>query len=378
LSIVDTHSIIEMIYRLDGRQASYEELLDVLAEVWGAQWCTLSQTELHTGKGWAYGSKGYRDLQESAHEELSRMRKTYSEVYRQAPVYSRILGQETFQSPLDVLGSTVLASHVQGWLDEWRKLQGSATFLTSVLNCKRQHQSFLIVSFPDTVSEIRLERVKSQTFWLQHLSAAQQLRDQLPGDAERASVFSNVLEDLVWGVVIVGPENDVLFCNAAAKGLIDTWPGLKLYDNRLHVPESFLAKESGAVATLEDGEGGVVLHAMENPETENLLLMFAKPLRRGRDETNTGATVLFFHDTQSQDRDSVDVAQKVFGLTEAEAACMSLFMDGATRNEVAQTRGVSIETIRSQASSIIRKTGNQNMAGAIALCMHLNPPVIKS
>lgn len=377
----DAHDAIEMIYNADDSVEAVEAVLDALADLWGAQWITLGHVDLHSGSGVTHGSRRYRKLLHDSYAEISRIRSTYSEIYRQSPVYIRILGEEMFQSPPDVLGSTALAAHMQDCLHEWRKLQGSATFLTSVFNCQKHRQEVMVVSFGDDVNDDRVQRLKAQTFWLKHLASAQRLRNERPASQDHIASLETVLNELIWGMIIVDEDGRVYFRNAAATRLMEAWPSIYIHDDKLHLPESMQMKEGFSDEVQASGglRDAVLLRAMESPEADNLLLMYGKPLFVGAEDNSaeSGRMALFLQDSKNQDAESVEVARHVFGMTEAEAACMTLFMQGATRSEVAQKRRVSLETIRSQASSIIRKTDSQNMSGAIVQCLHLNPPVAK-
>ena len=51
-----------------------------------------------------------------------------------------------------------------------------------------------------------------------------------------------------------------------------------------------------------------------------------------------------------------------YHLTEAEAACLRLTIEGLSQNEIASSRGVSVQTVRDQSKALLRKTGDERLS----------------
>ncbi|MEM1153145.1 MAG: helix-turn-helix transcriptional regulator [Pseudomonadota bacterium] len=65
----------------------------------------------------------------------------------------------------------------------------------------------------------------------------------------------------------------------------------------------------------------------------------------------------------------------LYGLTAAEAQVCRLLIDGLSYGDIADTRGVTLETIKSQAKSILAKTGVSSRSALVRLALRINLPV---
>ncbi|WP_240790182.1 cupin domain-containing protein [Roseomonas sp. HF4] len=83
-----------------------------------------------------------------------------------------------------------------------------------------------------------------------------------------------------------------------------------------------------------------------------------------------GALVLL-HDPETAPRPGTDLLRQAFGLTVAEAAVAVGLLQGATLREIAEQRGVSVNTVRTLMSRLMDKTGTHRQADLIRLLMPL-------
>lgn len=72
---------------------------------------------------------------------------------------------------------------------------------------------------------------------------------------------------------------------------------------------------------------------------------------------------------------SISRAISVYGLTDAEAAICQLLIEGNTTSQMAVIRCVSVETIRSQIKSILRKTQCTRRVDLISRVFNVAPPI---
>lgn len=72
---------------------------------------------------------------------------------------------------------------------------------------------------------------------------------------------------------------------------------------------------------------------------------------------------------------SIDGLSRIFGLSTAEAGVCEALVHGGTVKIIADQRGVSPETVRSQVRSIYSKTNVTNRTGLIRLALLVNPPI---
>ncbi len=81
------------------------------------------------------------------------------------------------------------------------------------------------------------------------------------------------------------------------------------------------------------------------------------------------AAVAFIFDPLHHQRPAQDILRAMFGLTPAECRVALLLADGHTPREIAQTVGVSFETVRSQIKSTFSKTNVKRQSELIRLLL---------
>jgi DNA-binding CsgD family transcriptional regulator len=85
-------------------------------------------------------------------------------------------------------------------------------------------------------------------------------------------------------------------------------------------------------------------------------------------------TLLFLFDPAGTPGAGVDAAAGIFGLSAAEKACLELMVAGRSRNEIAELRAVSPETVKTQAARILQKMSCRRLSEVIARAILLDPP----
>lgn len=66
---------------------------------------------------------------------------------------------------------------------------------------------------------------------------------------------------------------------------------------------------------------------------------------------------------------------RLYGLTPAEDAVCALLLNGMSTNEIAETRSVTVETVKSQIKSLLEKTRTKNRVQLIKLALSINLPI---
>ena len=109
----------------------------------------------------------------------------------------------------------------------------------------------------------------------------------------------------------------------------------------------------------ESGQPPAVLHVV--------------PLRRSaRDIFDGGYAVLVLTKVMRANVSNIGLLQGLFDLTPGEAAVAAMMTQGLSLNEIAQSRDVSNETVRSQAKSIFQKTGTSRQSDVASLLSGLS------
>jgi DNA-binding CsgD family transcriptional regulator len=107
------------------------------------------------------------------------------------------------------------------------------------------------------------------------------------------------------------------------------------------------------------------------------LLATVSPLR----DTRTGlgssfrGAIVFVIDPENPRSITTRGMETLFDLTDAESKVLELIVSGSSTDEIAQTRAVSPNTVRSQIKSLLEKTGSSQRADLVRLAAAVNPPI---
>ncbi|WP_162600922.1 hypothetical protein [Paraburkholderia sp. C35] len=211
---------------------------------------------------------------------------------------------------------------------------------------------------------------------LPHLQRALQLEERL-AVTHRTRLGMGALDALAIGVVVVDGAMRVLHANTAASRLMDgarcgltmaqAGPRPGIGDISLHArhpdDHSTLGKLIASVAT--GGAGGALRlrNTRDEPAQHASLAVLVSPavshfLSDVRDACRVvqGAATLVIRQLNHTLRPPPALMSELYGLTRAEADVALRFSGGATVEDVARVRQVSLETVRTQVKTILRKT----------------------
>jgi DNA-binding CsgD family transcriptional regulator len=236
---------------------------------------------------------------------------------------------------------------------------------------------------------------------LPHLQRALQMRDRLAPVAP--GLGAGALDTLPIGVIIVDREMRVLHTNAVAAALlIDSQCGLSTAHHRLargtskpalfarHPDDHAQLCRLVIAASRGSAGGGMQIRARPGalPDGSATLSALVGPALRhlnSSSQPNMGtsvfhgaATVLVRHLLRPS-TPPVKLLLDLFGLSRSEAEVAVALAGGVTAEDVAHTRCVSLDTVRSQIRSVLGKTnasGLRDLERIIALCstMHVAAP----
>lgn len=211
---------------------------------------------------------------------------------------------------------------------------------------------------------------------LPHLQRALQLEERL-ALANRTQLGTGALDTLAISVVIVDGTMRVLHANAAANRLMDAGhcglamtrsgprPGVGAITLLARHPDdhSTLGKLIASVAM--GGAGGALRlrNTRDEPAQHASLAVLVSPavshfLSDVRDAYRVlrGTATVVIRQLNHALRPPPGLMSELYGLTKAEADVALRFSGGATVEDVARVRQVSLETVRTQVKTILRKT----------------------
>jgi DNA-binding CsgD family transcriptional regulator len=211
---------------------------------------------------------------------------------------------------------------------------------------------------------------------LPHLQRALQLEKRL-AIAERTHLGSGALDGLAIAVVLVDRAMRILHANAAASRLMEdgrcglamhgSGPSPGVGDIRLHArhPDDQSTLVKFVVDAAAGGSGGAfrLRTTRDEPAQNAQLAVLVSPavshlLSRPTDRYGLapGAAMLIVRQLNRAWLPPPSLMSELYGLTKAEAEVALRFSGGATAEDVARHRRVSLETVRTQVKTILRKT----------------------
>ena len=199
----------------------------------------------------------------------------------------------------------------------------------------------------------------------------------------------SVLDQLHVGLCIVLENGSVVVCNAEAERIFAGFSGIRLTpDNRLHCTnketqrlleralhkacrqdecrenfhrnsrEGLLNRSFPKSIIKTPGKPPEIILVPEPDQGVLSPLIEVMPLCEADDNTQThlrGAVVTII-DTSNPRELCVDRVATAFGLTSAETEICRMLVEGLTTREMADERRVSIETVKTQIKSVLRKS----------------------
>ena len=214
---------------------------------------------------------------------------------------------------------------------------------------------------------------------LPHLARALEIRRPFTLLKSRYQAILTMLDRLGIGVVVVLDDDQILLANNEAERILDVGDGLRRRaDGKLAVAvggEALFAA-LGALRSGANPDGSTVYlgrGALADPYVVDVAAF-----REGGDELGapvTGALVCIV-DPEHRAVISTRGLAEVYGLTDAETAVCALMGEGYSTREIADIRGVTPDTVKSQGKAIFRKTLCSNRIELVHRALSIAPPLL--
>ncbi|MEM6665900.1 MAG: helix-turn-helix transcriptional regulator [Pseudomonadota bacterium] len=201
---------------------------------------------------------------------------------------------------------------------------------------------------------------------------------------QRYKAVLSVLDHLKLGIGIALETGELFVQNAQAAQILDAKDGLALDRHgrlRLSNPDqtdelhAMIAACSRTAAGENDAVGNAVVVRRRSDRAPYLVEV--SPIRDGGEEIEkhfSGAMVLII-DPDRPPEFSVAPLKALYGLTNAEMKTASLLLEGGPISVIAETRGVSIDTIKTQCQAIYGKIGVKNRLQLFRKAAAISPPI---
>jgi len=219
-----------------------------------------------------------------------------------------------------------------------------------------------------------------------HLSRSLGIMFHLQDAEFRIASSRAAIDRLVSAVILLGEGGVPVFINQAAQKILDARDGLFLHQPPGHKPQlagataELSAHIRRVVATALHPEFAAIPHFVEGVRLSRssgrpplALTVSALPARNefGAGRDRPGA-IAFVYDTAGPPPLSARLLRDVYALTEAEAAVVVGICSGQNIAELAKSRGVSENTIKTQLDAVFAKTGTSRQAELVRVALSLS------
>jgi DNA-binding CsgD family transcriptional regulator len=209
-----------------------------------------------------------------------------------------------------------------------------------------------------------------------HLKQAFRLYREFSALKALSAGLETALNLLPSGVILLRAKGEVVYMNRAASAVVSERDGLLATRSGLRAERpaefSLLEKAIREAASTSNGQGfsaggTVLVSRRERPP----LQIVVSPIRdKGIDTSQPVAAVAFISDPLQRHRPAQDILRTLYGLTPAECRVALLLGDGRSPREIAETIGVTFNTVRSQIKSIFSKTDVKRQGELIRLLLN--------
>ncbi len=214
-----------------------------------------------------------------------------------------------------------------------------------------------------------------------HIRRAVTIGDLFETQVRDSLMFRQLVESFNQAVLVVNCDMQLLFANPVAEDYLRDGSLVKVSAQKLSVQNQLAhaaIKRAVLLSEREEvvlaGSGiGVPLHKTRFPAIAHVL-----PLGRRAERLqfhNRAAAAIFISTPKSDALPTIDAIASLFGLTIAEKHVTLHAANGLTPAEIAQSRGVSLFTVRTQMKTVYDKTGQPNQLGLQKLIRDLTAPI---
>jgi DNA-binding CsgD family transcriptional regulator len=224
--------------------------------------------------------------------------------------------------------------------------------------------------------EFRVSDLSTLNLLIPHIQRAFRLHFQFSELKARSEGVETALNLLTTGVILLGARNEVLLMNNRAEQVLNRRDGLLLAHGKLGAAvcaeSTRLQAMIGAVVRTGSGKGlnagGTILISREKGRPLSVTIA---PLHKfSTSLSQRPAAVLFISDPDRNLELPIDLLQRCYELTPAEARLTMVLLEGHSLKEAADSCGVTHNTAKSQLKSVFLKTQVQRQGELIRLLLN--------
>jgi DNA-binding CsgD family transcriptional regulator/PAS domain-containing protein len=208
---------------------------------------------------------------------------------------------------------------------------------------------------------------------LPHVRRAVEVQRRMGSVEAERGAMAMALDALATGILFVGTDGRILWANRAAEAILRRNDGLSARGGRLCAA---LGKDAGRLrqlterATLDGGGSGGEMLIMRPSGGQPLVLLLTPGPNWAADGLEATA-LLLITDPAAQRDGLAGTLRRLFALTATEAGVAEEIWHGKRPEEIAEERGVSLATVRSQLHVVLAKTDTRRQAELVRLLASL-------
>jgi len=209
-------------------------------------------------------------------------------------------------------------------------------------------------------------------FLLPHLRRIADARIRHSAMEASECIFTELLDCMDLGVVVLDQAGEVLNTNRAADRILNRRDGICIANGALraahgHDNQTLQKLIRQALQVASEGDGLVGTMGLHCNQSEHLLGLAVRSLARKGAVTGIrqATAAVLLGGSRAQECLSEAAVKNIFALTNAETRLAMALVRGATIDEVALELGVSRNTIRTHLNGLFVKTGTNRQSGVI-------------
>lgn len=262
------------------------------------------------------------------------------------------------------------------WLHEWKLHHRSAVRLCDHGGWK----GTIATLYPEGRGVMTAREERELAPLLPHLARATEIRRPFTLLKMRYRAILTMLDKLGIGVVVLLDDDHILLANDEAERILEAADGLRRRsDGRLGMATNRDEALPRAIHEVRSGANadGATVYLQRGPDHEPYVVDVVAFRESGAElgEALAGVLVCII-DPEHHALISTRGLARVYGLTDAEAQVCALLGDGRSAREIAEIRGVSLDTVKSQRKAILRKTRCADRLALVRRAQSIAPPLL--
>lgn len=268
------------------------------------------------------------------------------------------------------------------FIREWAEPAGYCDVVSLIVSKSAERAGIIAFTLPHARGIATTDDVATMALLSPHLRRAVAISDLLEIGAVAAGFTNSLLDALAIGVLFVDTEARLTYANPAAERLLRRETVIRLVDGRLEatLPQADAAIRSAVALAARDGvnigEAGIGIPLRGQDGTRAVAHVL--PLSTG--ELNPGlagtaSAAIFVAPLDRSTGTAADILSGLFGLTPGEARSMVALAEHGSRAEAAAALGIGVETLKTHAQRVLKKTRLPSHAELMRLTESLRPPV---